>query len=171
MKKMYRVCAFALAAVLLFAACGKENSDSDKEKNRSTTGATIRYEDYITPVVDRKIKDCIDVEQINALLATYTVSEAGYTTDSRVFYTSEDGLHTIMLTLENMTAEDFDVIATNPAVGWIALPEVGEMVYWNSNQTELIAYQNGYALSMSVQNIANGAMIGMAEIILQNLNG
>ena len=171
MKNVYRIIIVALAAVLLLTACGKEDKTDQQDNGTSTTGATIHYEDYITPVVDRKITDCIDVEQINALLATYTVNEAGYTTDSRVFYTSEDGLHTIMLTLENMTAEDFDAIATNPDVVWIALPEVGEMVYWNSNQTELIAYKNGYALSMSVQNIANSAMTGMAEIILQNLNG
>lgn len=169
MKTMYRIGA-ALAAMLLLTACGNESGSDRKNKHTTTTtGATVNYEDYVTPVVDRKIKDCITVDEINGLLVNYTVSESGYATDSRVSYTSEDGLHTIMLTLENMTRGDFDAIAANPAVGWIALPEVGEAVYWNSNQTELIAYENGYAFSMSVQNITNAAMIGITEIVLQNL--
>ena len=92
----------------------------------------------------------------------------GYS-DSTVMYYSDDGNHTITLTLENMTREAFDAIVAMPEVNWIALPELGE-AYWNSDQTELIAYQNGYAFSMSVQNIANAAMIGMTEIVLDSLS-
>ena len=174
MNKISRIGAIVLAAVLLLTACGKgDKSDKKDQQTATTTGAVINYEDYITPVVDRKITDCITVEQINGLLIEYAYSyrmslQDGYT-DSVAMYQSEDGLHTITLTLENMTAESFEAIATNPVVGWIALPEVGEKVYWNSNQTELIAYENGYAFSMAVQNMPNAVMVGMAEIVLENL--
>lgn len=174
MKNVYRMVAVALAAVLLLSGCGKESESGKKDKGTATTtGAVINYEDLITPVVDRKIKDCITVEEINALFdelgLSYNMVEDPYSTDSTVNYSSSDG-RTVMLTLENMTREDFDAIASNPVVGWIALPDVGEAVYWNSNQTELIAYENGYAFSMSVQNIANAAMIGMTEIVLDKLS-
>lgn len=176
MNKIFRIGTVALAAVLLLAACGKGDKDNKKDQQTATTtGAVINYEDYITPVVDRKVVDCISADQINGLLEEYGYSyrialQDGYT-DSMAMYRSEDGLHTITLSLENMTAEAFETIATNPVVGWIALPEVGENVYWNSNQTELITYQNGYAFSMAVQNMPNAVMVGMAEIVLENLRG
>lgn len=184
MKNVYRMVAVALAAVLLLSGCGKESESGKKDKGTpTTTGAVINYEDLITPVVDRKIKDCITVDEINALFdelgLSYNMVEDPYPTDSTVNYSSIDDPssddpstagRTIMLTLENMTREDFDAIATDPLMGWIALPNVGEAVYWNSNQTELIAYENGYAFSMSVQNIANAAMIGMTEIVLDKLS-
>ena len=68
-----------------------------------------------------------------------------------------------------MARESFDAIATNPALGWIALTELGDAVYWNGDQSELIAYQNGYAFSMAVQNMPNAVMVGMTEIVLDNL--
>ena len=170
--KMYRIGAAALAAAVLLSGCGGKDKKSSSPKK---TNATVNYEDYITPVVDRKVVDCISADQINGLLEEYGYSyrialQDGYT-DSMAMYRSEDGLHTITLSLENMTAEAFETIATNPVVGWIALPEVGENVYWNSNQTELITYQNGYAFSMAVQNMPNAVMVGMAEIVLENLRG
>lgn len=175
MHKIYRVALVMLAAVLLLTACGKKGGSSkDSDKKGGTTGASINYEDYITPVVDRKITDCISVEQINGLLSDYGYSyrmnqQDGYT-DSVAMYQSEDGVHTITLTLENMARDSFDAIATDPTIGWIALTELGEAVYWNGDQTELIAYQNGYAFSMSVWNMPNAVMLGMAELVLQKLS-
>ena len=174
MHKLSRIGAVALAATLLLTACGKGDKDNKKDaQTATTTGAVINYEDYITPVVDRGIIDCISADQINGLLEGYGYSyrialQDGYT-DSMAMYRSEDGLHTITLSLENMARESFDAIATNPALGWIALTELGDAVYWNGDQSELIAYQNGYAFSMAVQNMPNAVMVGMAEIVLDNL--
>ena len=174
MHKLSRIGAVALAAVLLLTACGQGDKDNKKDaQTATTTGAVINYEDYITPVVDRGIIDCISADQINGLLEGYGYSyrialQDGYT-DSMAMYQSEDGLHTITLSLENMARESFDAIAANPALGWIALTELGEAVYWNGDQTELIAYQNGYAFSMAVQNMPNAVMVDMAEIVLDNL--
>ncbi len=170
MNTIYRVGLVALSAVLLLTACGKSGGGSKGDKGNTTTGATINYEDYITPVVDRRISDCVDEEQMIALLG-YEVRILGTYTDSTISYESEDSLHTITLTLENMTREEFDAIASNPVVGWIQLSDLGEAACWNGGQTELIAYENGYAFSMSVQRIANAAMIGITEMILQNLRG
>ena len=172
MKRILRVSAVAVAAVMLLSACGKKEENHSQNATTTTTGATINYEDYITPVVDRKMIDCISEEQINGLLADYGYSyriglQDGYT-DSVAMYRSEDGLHTITLTLENMTEEAFAAIATNPNIGWIRLEGFDE-AYWNGDQTELIAYQNGYAFSMAVKNMPNAVMVDMAEIVLGNL--
>ena len=174
MHKIYRVALVLLAAVVLLTACGKKGGSSkDSDKKGGTTGASINYEDYITPVVDRKITDCISVEQINRLfdelLLPYDMIENPYHNDSTVNYYSEDG-RTITLTLENMTREYFDTNVVSVYSDLIALENLGEVAYWNGDQTELIAYQNGYAFSMSVQNIANAAMIGMTEIVMESLS-
>lgn len=183
MKTSYRIGVALLAAVLLLTGCGKAGNGADSKKDSNkTTGATVNYEDYVTPVVDRKIKDCITVDEINALFdelgLSYNMVEDPYPTDSTVKYHSNDG-RTITLMLENITREQFDArVASNPNYGWIDLANydlggayVGEAAYWNGDQSELIAYENGYAFSMSVQNIANAAMIGMTEIILEDLRG
>ena len=175
MNKIFRIGTVALAVVVLLTACGKgDKNDKKDQQTATTTGAVINYEDYITPVVDRKVVDCISADQINGLLEEYGYSyrialQDGYT-DSMAMYRSEDGLHTITLSLENMARESFDAIAANPALGWVALTELGEAVYWNGDQSELIAYQNGYAFSMAVQNMPNAVMVDMAEIVLDRLS-
>ena len=164
MKRIAKWTALLLALALLTTACGGEQpADEDN-------GPTINYNDYVKPVTDRKIGDLITLDEVSAALG-YSVAQTGSYTDSTVSYQSEDGLHMITLTLENMTRGDFDNITSDPAVVWMLQEGLGEVAYWDTPHTELIAYQNGYAVSMSVYNIADAAMLQIMETILTRLNG
>ena len=154
-----------LALTLLLTACGEPAAPPAAEDE----GPTVNYEDYIQSVTDRKITDLISAAEASNILG-YAVNVMGSASDSTVSFQSEDGRHTITLTLENMTRSDFDVIASNPGVNWTPQEGLGEAAYWDGPHTELIAYQNGYAVSMSVYNIADAAMVSIVETVLGRLH-
>ena len=162
MRMTVKLLTLLLATALLLCACGQETP--------AEPDVQIDYNDYVSPVVDRKVADCITREQIVAQLG-YDVDVVSSFTDSSITYQSADSAHMLTLTLENMTRDAFDAIVTNPEVSWTALPELGATAYWNADHTELIAYENGYAFSMSVQWIADQAMISITSLVLQSLNG
>ena len=132
-----------MAATLLLTGCG---GGGDKSNHTKKTNATINYEDYVTPVVDRKVTDCISIQQINAAISYENMTETT-ATDSRADYYSEDGSCHLSLGLENKSRAAFDAIAADPAL-WTMQENLGEIAYWSVDHTELIAYQNGYSVSV-----------------------
>lgn len=165
MKKICRWLPLLLAFTLLLTACGGDAQPPAEEDD----GPTINYEDYVKPVTDRTVTDLITAEEITAFLG-YSVSEMDGATDSVVSYQSADGMHTITLALENMTRADFDAIIANPDVTWTLKEGVGEVAYWDTLHTELIGYANGYAVSMSVSNIADAVMVSIVDTVLRRVS-
>lgn len=163
MKLLWKWFSLLLALTLMLTACGGETPPADEDD-----GPDVNYEDYVQSVVDRKITDCITQAQVEAQLG-YAVNVVGSLNDSTVSYQSEDGRHTLTLTMENMTRGQFDAITTDTSVVWTFQEGLGETAYWDTPHTELIAYQDGYGVSMSVYNIADAAMVGIMEIVLNNL--
>ena len=161
MQKISRWLPLLLALALLLTACGGETQPPVQEDD----GPTINYEDYVKPVTDRRITDLITAEEISAFLG-YSVSEIDGATESVVSYQSADGMHTITLVLEKMTRTDFDAIIANPDATWTFKEGVGEIAYWDVAHTELIGYENGYAISMSVTNIADAVMVSIVDTVL-----
>ena len=165
MKRMTKWVALLLALMLLATACGGEQQPAEEDNTPN-----IDYNDYIKPVTDRKIGDLIALSEVSDALG-YAVTQTGSNTDSTVSFQSEDGRHMITLTLENRTQSEFDAIISAPSAVWTPQEGISETVYWNQPHTELIAYRNGYAVSMSVYNIADAAMLQMMGMILDRLNG
>ena len=166
MKKMMKLTALLLAMLLLLTACGGTDThkDSDKDKDEDT-GPSINYEDYIDPVVDRRVADLISAESLSALMGVeVTLTNS---TDSVATYQSENGYYMVTLALENHTRKEFDQMVEDVTI-WTALEGVGEAAYWGLEQAELVAYQSGYAVSVSGYHVIPGCL---ESIMLRLLDG
>lgn len=163
MKKMLKLLALTLAALLLLAACGGTDAKPDGDKTKDEdTGPNINYEDYVDPVVDRKVTDLITEMELSDMMDVEVALTQS--TDSEVYYQSENGYYIVRLLLENQTREAFDAMVADTTV-WTPLDRVGEAAYWTADQTELVAYQNGYAVSVWGDHVYYGCL----QMIMQHL--
>ena len=170
MMKTAKIAALLLAALLLLTGCGGGDS-SDKGGTTTTTadtGPSINYEDYIDPVVDRSVADLITAEELSALMSVEVTPVI--TTDSVVTYQSEGGYYMVTVALENKTRAAFDAMVADAGYE-TALPGVGEAAYWSADQMELIAYQDGYAVSVSGYHVIPGCIESIMLRLLNNLQG
>lgn len=168
MHKTVKLLPLLLALSLLLAACGGGAGDSHSDTTTTTedAGPDINYEDYIDPVVDRKVGDLITAEELSTLMSVEVT--AVITTDSVVTYQSENGYYMVTLALENKTRAEFDtMIAENPV--WTPQSGLGEAAYWGAEQAELIAYQDGYAVSVSGYHVIPGCLQSIMQRLLKNL--
>ena len=157
-----------LAAVLLLSACGEADTDRKKDADDGDdTAPSINYEDFIDPVVDRKVSDCITAEELSALMQVEGMTLI-LDTDSEATYQSPDGYYMVTLGLENQTRAAFDTLVSDPSV-WTVQDGLGEAAYWGVDQTELVAYQNGYAVSVSGYHVYYGCLQSIMERVLENL--
>ena len=163
MKSIHRVWLLLLAAVLLLSACG-EPADTPAAPEEDP-GPSINYEDYVKPVVDRKVGDLMTPEELSAIMSV-EVSPI-ITTDSSITYQSENGHYMVTILLENRTRAAFDAMVANTTV-WTSVEGVGEAAYWGVEQTELVAYQSGYAVSVSGYHVIPGCL---QSIMLRALKG
>ena len=169
MKKTVKILLVLLAMMLVLTACGETGHPSDGKGTTSTTedpGPSINYEDYIDPVVDRNVAELITAEELSTLMSVEVAPII--TTDSVVTYQSENGYYMVTLALENQTRAEFDaIVAGNPV--WTPQSGLGEAAYWGAEQTELIAYQDGYAVSVSGYHVIPGCLQSIMQRLLKNL--
>lgn len=168
MKKVMKRLLPILAAVLLLTACGDTDTDSKKDNNdEDDTVPDINYEDYIDPVVDRKVADCITAQELSAIMGVEGMTPA-VVSDSVITYQSENGHYMVTLALENRTRAEFDTMVSDTTV-WTAQAGLGEAAYWSATQTELVAYVNGYAVSVSGYHVIPGCLQTIMERVLTSL--
>lgn len=166
MKYFHRVFLLLLALTMLFTACGAPaESPATPEED---SGPSINYEDYIQPVVDRRVGDLIPVEELSTIMSVEVAPIDAATTDSVITYQSENGYYTVTMVLEKRTRDEFDALVADTTV-WTALPGVGEAAYWGVDQIELVAYQNGYALSVSGDHVIPGCLQSIMLRALQSI--
>ena len=168
MNRMIKMLSLLTAMLLLLTACGGGTS-SDKGGTTTTTedtGPSINYEDYIDPVVDRSVADLITAEELSALMSVDVT--AVITTDAMVTYQSENGYYMVTLSLENKTRDEFDTLVSDTTL-WIPVTGIGEVARWSTDQAELIAYKNGYAVSVSGYHVIPGCMESIMLRLLNNL--
>lgn len=162
MKKWLPLAALLLAMMLLVTACG-----ADKDVHKKPEKDDIDYQDFITPVVDRKVTDCITEAQISSLVGV-PMQFAGSEGDAVANYQSEDASMMITLMLENKNRAEFETIVTESEVMWVMQEGLGEAAYWSEDRTELIAYADGYAASVSAYGVEEMVMY---HIMQQLMNG
>lgn len=165
---MKKLSAFLLAMLMmtvLLTACGG-GAASNPAQQEEDTGPSINYEDYVQPVVDRKVSELITVEELSTLMTVEV--QLVIDTDSMASYQSENGYYMVTLSLENKTRDEFDAMVADATV-WTAHAGVGEAAYWGVDQTELVAYQDGYAFSVSGYHVYYGCMESIMKKMLASL--
>ena len=143
MKPIVKMLSLLLALLLLLTACGKEEPQKEVEEEVPQ----IDYNDFITSVVDRAVADCITEEEMSTILG-YPMHLSGTGGDSEARYASESGTSHLTLTLENMEEKDFEAMVADEAM-WSPQYNLSVTAYWNVDQSEMIAYCNGYAVSVA----------------------
>ena len=162
MKQFYRVFAALLAMVWLCTACGNDVDTPVPEEE--TSGPSINYEDYVKPVVDRRVGDLITAEELSTIMSVEVLPVDTATTDDAITFQSENGYYMVTLALENRTRDEFDRMVSDTTV-WTPLDGVGEVAYWGAEQAELVAFQSGYAVSVSGDHVIPGCL----ETIMKHL--
>ena len=165
MNYFHRVFLVLLALTMLLTACGApaETPVAPEED----PGPSINYEDYIKPVVDRRVSDLMTAEDLSAIMSVEVAPMEAATTDSTITYQSENGYFTVTLMMEKRTRDEFDALVADTTL-WTPLSGVGEAACWGPDQIELVAYQNGYALSVSGDHVIPGCL---QSIMLRALQG
>ncbi len=163
MKKIRFILALVLAMTLLVTACGGDVTPPAEQGE--DTGPSINYEDYITPVVDRKVSDLITAEELSAIMQVEVTPNI--VTDASVTYLSSNGHYMVTISMENRTRDEFDAMVADTTL-WTPQSGVGEVAYWGVDQSELVAYQGGYALSVYGVHVIPGCL---QSIMLQTLKG
>ena len=161
---MKKLLALLLAVLMLAAfatACGEETPSPVVEEEDDTT-PSINYEDYVKPVVDRKVSDCITEAELSDMMAVEV--KLVIDTDSAATYQSDNGYYMVTLALENQSRAEFDRMVEDTTI-WTPHAGVGEVAYWGLDQTEMVAYQSGYAVSVSGYNVYYGCL----ETIMKHL--
>ena len=175
MKNVYRMVAVALAAVLLLSGCGEKHSGSKGKDKDRTPEVSINYENYTTQAVDRKLADCIETWQVaEALGCEETDLEVIVPKDSMVDYfvigdtenPPENPVH-LQLLMENKTRSEFDAITSDGTMH--PQENIGEVAFWSNDWSQLMAYKNGYAVSVYLSKNDTMTMMNVMEMILDNL--
>ena len=175
MKTIYRIGAVVLAAVLLLSGCGEERSGSKGKDKDDTPKASINYENYTTQAVDRKLADCIETRQVAEVLGCAEADlEVIVPKDSMVDYfvikdkenPPENPLH-LQLLMENKTRSEFDAITSDGTMH--PQENIGEVAFWSNDWSQLMAYKNGYAVSVYLSKNDTMAMMDVMDMILNNL--
>lgn len=159
-----------LLALLLLAtcatACGEQVDPPVVNEEDDDPAPSINYEDYIKPVVDRKVSDCITEAELSAMMDVEV--KLMIDTASAATYQSDNGYYMVTLALESRTRDEFDTMVADTAI-WTPHAGVGEVAYWGVGQTEIVAYQSGYAVSVSGNNVYYGCLETIMKRLVDSL--
>ena len=161
MKKLLALLLALLLVATFATACGEETPPPVVEEEDDTT-PSINYEDYVKPVVDRKVSDCITEAELSDMMDVEV--KLVIDTDSAATYQSDNGYYMVTLALENQSRAEFDRMVEDTTI-WTPHAGVGEVAYWGLDQTEMVAYQSGYAVSVSGYHVYYGCL----ETIMKHL--
>ena len=158
-----------LLAMLLLATCATacgEQAAPPVVNEEEDPAPTIKYEDNIKPVVDRKVSDCITEAELSAMMDVEV--KLMIDTASAATYQSDNGYYMVTLALESRARDEFDAMVADTAI-WTPHAGVGEVAYWGVGQTEMVAFQSGYAVSVSGNNVYYGCLATIMKRLVDSL--
>ncbi|MBQ7089417.1 MAG: hypothetical protein IJN04_07245 [Clostridia bacterium] len=164
MKSMTKWTALLLALMLLATACGREQEPAVEDN-----GPSVNYEDYVKPVTDRKVAECITADEVSAAVGV-PMSVAGSVSDDTVNYQSADALYMVTVAMEFSTYEQIEAVAVDPTAGWTRQENVAEVAFWSEDSSELIAYYEGYGISVYFSRPNRSAMLAVLRAVLEDLD-
>ena len=165
MKKILALLLALLMLVMVATACG-DNAAPPAANEEEEPAPSINYEDYVKPVVDRKVSDCITEEELSDVMDVEV--KLVIDTDSSATYQSDNGYYMVTLSLENQSRDEFDRMVADTSI-WTPHVGVGEASYWGVDQTEFVAYQSGYAISVSGYHVYYGCLETIMKRLVDSL--
>ena len=165
MKKLLALLLAILMLAMVATACGDNAAPPATEEEEEPT-PSINYEDYVKPVVDRKVSDCITEVELSDMMAVEV--KLVIDTDSAATYQSDNGYYMVTLALENQSRAEFDRMVEDTTI-WTPHAGVGEVAYWGVDQTEMVAYQSGYAISVSGYHVYSGCLETIMKHLVDNI--
>ncbi len=155
MKKRMWVLLLSAFMLLSLAACSGVGDADDLSEGE--------YLPSYVPELDVVITDCLPAEQVSTIMGVEMTASDPYEDGTWVVYSSADGRQA-SVNMKNATAEAFDdmLSALNAPE---AAPLIGERAYWYAETGEIIAYHDGYAISVSVIDPTVVSTKGLCEAI------
>ncbi len=157
MKKIARILTVLLVVclpLLSLTACGDEVKEPD-------------YSALIEEPLDISLEDCLDAATLNTLIG-YDMELVGVFEDgTQMVFTGIAGSQ-VTVNAINETRQGFDDMMAE-ITGLEAVEGLGEVAWWNGG--ELMAYANGYALSVTVSLSDDVVTLPHAKSITEHILG
>ena len=155
--------AITLAALMLlsFTACGeKDTGDGDLEPS-----------DYLPdtqPPLDIAITDCLPAAEVSTIMGMTMTASDPYEDGTWVIYSSEDGLHSVSVSMENSTIALYDAMIAELSSGE-AETSLGYRAFWYGTTGEMINYCEGYAIAVSVNEPTVQNTRGLCQAVMKKI--
>ena len=155
--------ALALAAMLLLslAACGDIGGD----------GGDLAPSDYLPdtkPPLDIAITDCLSAAEVSTVMGMTMTASDPYEHGTWVVYSSEDGLHSVSVSMENTTTPLYDAMIAELSEGEKEAT-LGDRAYWYGITGEMINYCEGYAIAVSVSDPSVSSTKGICQAVMKKI--
>lgn len=150
-----------LAAVLLLslAACGNKGGDDLTPSE---------YLPDITPPLDVAITDCLSATEASSIVGVSLIASDPYEDGTWVIYSSEDGLRSISVSMENTTSDLYNAMIEDLS-GGEAQTSIGHRAYWYSLSGEMINFCEGYSIAVSVNDPTVQSTKGLCEAVMKKI--
>ncbi len=155
--------AVILAALMLLslAACG----------NKEDGGESLAPSDYlpdITPPLNIAITDCLSAAEVSTIMGVAMTASDPYEEGTWVIYSSEDGLRSVSVSMENTTIPLYDAMIAELS-GGEKEATLGDRAYWYALTGEMINYCEGYSIAVSVNDPVVANTKGLCEAVMKKL--
>lgn len=155
--------AMALAALMLLSlvACGdKDTGDGD-----------LAPSDYLPdaqPPLDIAITDCLSETEVSTIMGVTMTASDPYEHGTWVVYSSEDGLRSVSVSMENTTILLYDAMIAELSSGE-AESSFGYRAFWYGVTDEMINYCEGYSIAVSVNDPTVQNTRGLCQAVMKKI--
>lgn len=134
-------------------------------------GEELAPSDYlpdITPPLDVAITDCLSADEASTVIGVPMTASDPYEDGTWVIYSSEDGLRSISVSMENATIGVYDAMIAELS-GGEAQTTLGHRAYWYSLSGEMINFCEGYSIAVSVNDPTVASTRGLCEAVMKTI--
>ena len=155
--------ALLLAALMLLslAACG----------NKEEGGESLAPSDYLPdaqPPLDIAITDCLSAAEVSTIMGVTVTASDPYEEGTWVIYSSEDGLRSVSVSMENTTIPLYDAMIAELS-GGEKETSLGYRAYWYGITGEMINYCEGYAIAVSANDPNVQSTKGICQAVMKKI--